>query len=532
MRRTIVVGAGAAGAPMAARLSEDPDHEVILLEAGPADGHYPDDVRDASTLRGAMPGHPLNWGYQGELTPDLPYTIARGRIAGGSSTINGAYVVRPRPADFDRWARVGGAHWRYDAALPTLRAMETDHDFGADAIHGADGPLPVHRPVRHGPAASAFHAAATALGHPEEPDKNAPGGLGVGPVPANIVDGVRVNTGLAYLEPARARANLRIVGGVQVHRVLFQADRAIGVQTSAGAFCADEIVLCAGAIGSAHLLLVSGIGPADHLRARSIAVIADLPVGESFSDHPDIGVGWRAAWPLLDPSERCAFPVALNLDAGGDRGPGVSGDLELLLAVKPLAYLLTGSTNLWAGGARSAVRHPVRTARAMRGTSARRAAAQIAHGEDYQLLVGLQAPEGRGRLSLTAADPSHPPRIEYRYLESATDLARMRTGVRTAAEILEHAAFSGVSAGLTEIDRATLRDDTALNAWMRAHLGTAIHMCGTAPMGPVVDGDGRVHGVSGLRVADTSILPDTPHRGPFAAAVFIGEHLARRMRTR
>lgn len=550
MTRVVVVGAGSAGAALAARLSEDIDRDVVLLEAGRADGRYPPELLDGSTVRGAMPGHPANWGYRGELTADLPYTIARGRIAGGSSTINGGYFIRARPEDFARWATVGGAAWEYPRAVEVLRALESDLDFGgfdtrhgaqgsgparrpgqtgrpmaADAgIHGQTGPLPVRRPPLHGPLASAFVEAALELGFPEEPDKNAPGTPGIGPVPCNVIDGIRINTGTAYLEPARARPNLTVRGSIRVLRVVVDRGRAVGVETTAGRIDADEVVLCAGAIGSAHLLQVSGIGPADQLRAAGVGVTADLPVGEAFSDHPDIAVGWRPRRPMLDPGERAAFPAALNFssDSGYD-------DLEVLLAVKPLSYLLTGSTRMWAGSA-AALRHPIRFARAIAGTSRRRAAAQVAHGDDYQFIVGLQAPLGRGRLSLLAADPLTQPRIQYRYLEEPADRARMRTGIRTAVDLLRSRAFTGVFSRLTELDGVDAADDAALDRWMLSHLGTAIHMCGTAPMGPVVDGTGRVHGVSGLRVADTSILPDVPHRGPAATAVFIGELVARAMR--
>jgi choline dehydrogenase len=256
----------------------------------------------------------------------------------------------------------------------------------------------------------------------------------------------------------------------------------------------DEVVLCAGAIGTAHLLLHSGIGPRADLDARGLPVVADLPVGAAFSDHPQIPVGWRASEPT-DPSASNAFPVALHARAGGGHP---DGDLELLFAVQPVGYLLTGR----------------------RDPAAER-------DRDVQLLVGLHTPASRGRLSLRTADPLDPPRIEFRYLESADDLAKLRIGVRTAASLLSSSAFEGVADRLTELDDAALDDDTRLDAWLRAHLGTALHTCGTAPMGDVVDGAGRVHGIRGLRVADLSILPVVPTRGPAATAVAIGERMAR-----
>ncbi|GAA1464912.1 GMC family oxidoreductase [Microbacterium thalassium] len=527
MTRTLIVGAGGSGIPLAVRLSEDPDREVILLEAGEADGPTPPELLDASTVQGAMPGHAANWAYPGNLTPDLPYMIARGRILGGSSALNGAYFVRPRPVDCAAWAAQAGPEWSYDALLPAMRAMEADADHPDAAAHGASGPMPISRPPQTGRAARAFTAAAVELGFAREPDKNDSDAPGVGPVPANIVDGCRMSTALTYLDDdARARIDIR--GGTRVTRVLIEGGRAIGVETADGVIRADEVVLSAGAIGSAHLLLSSGIGPRAQLEAFGVDVVADLPVGAAFSDHPDIAVGWQAKRAVFDPREAFAFPTALNLDSGA--GDAADGDLEVLLSVKPLGYLLTGSTHGLAAGIGHGLRHPIRTLRSLLGASVRRMAEQIHHFHDLQLIVGLQLPAGRGTITLASADPLHPPRIDYRYLEDPGDLARMRVGIRTAVALLRSRAFAGLFDHLTELDDDVLDDDDRLDAWMRGHLGTAIHMCGTAPMGAVVDGHGRVHGIAGLRVADTSILPRVPSRGPFASAVLVGERIAELMR--
>ena len=542
-RTTLVVGAGAAGAALAARLSADPDHRVVVIEAGDVPrttDEFPPELLDASTVQGAMPGHPANWSYLGHLTPDLPYTIARGRIIGGSSTINGGYFVRARPDDFARWADAAGPEWRYDDVLPVLRDLEHDLDLGAGPFHGDAGPMPVRRASQQNPAAQAFTAAALELGFAAEPDKNAPGEPGVGPVPQNVVDGVRINTGIAYLNPVRDRPNLEVIGGCRVLRVLFDGRHATGVEVlDAGrgggrrVIEGDEVVLCAGGIGTPHLLLVSGIGPAADLGEHGVAVVVDRPgVGRAFSDHPDISVGWRARIDVVDPDAPETFTTALNLastEGGGD-------DLEIMVCVTTMGHLLTGSGGLVAGGARSALRHPLATVRALRGASMRRVRQQAAHGRDLTLLVGLQREEARGSITLESADPTVPPRIDYRYLSTQGDRERMRRGIRTAVALLRTRAFADLFDRLTELDDATLDDDTALDAWMLAHLGTAIHLCGSAPMGrpsdpaAVVDAFGRVHGVSGVRVADTSMLPDAPSRGPAATAVLIGELVARFIR--
>lgn len=502
MPRVIVVGGGAGGVPLAARLSEEPLWEVVLIEAGPA-RDLPAELDDGTTIRAALPEHPANWGHFAHLTLEHPYLVARGRVIGGSSTINGGYFVRARPGDLDRWALVGGPEWGYDRALPVLEAMEHDLDFGDLPGHGDAGPMPVLRPPQDNPAAAAFHAAALAQGFVAEPDKNGTARPGVGPVPGIVVDGIRVNTALAYLEPARGRPNLSIVGATRVLRVVFDGVRAVGVETADGVLDGDDVVLCAGAIGSPHLLLCSGVGPRDALESLGIASVVDLPVGQGFSDHPEIAVGWRPSRPIVDRRELFAFPTALNFDSSGEAARHPDGDLEILLSVKTLGHLLTGAD----GGVSSP-----------------------AHADDLQLIVGLQSPQSRGVLSLESADPLHGPRIDYGYLESDSDRERLRIGVRRAVALLRAPAFADVFAELTELDDATITDDELLDAWMRAHLGTAIHMCGSAAIGPVVDGAGAVRGVDGLRVADTSILPDVPSRGTFATAVFIGELIARSIR--
>lgn len=539
---TVVVGAGASGAALAARLSEDPGHRVVLLEAGAVPrsrADFPPELLDASTVQGAMPGHPANWSYLGHLTPELPYTIARGRIIGGSSTINGGYFMRARPEDFARWADAAGPDWSFERVLPVLRDLERDLDLGSDPFHGDSGPMPVQRASQSNAAARAFTAAALELGFPAEADKNAPGAPGVGPVPQNVVGGVRINTGLAYLEPVRDRPNLEVTGGCHVLRVVFDGTRAIGVEVAGGGASgrlieADEVVLCAGGIGTPHLLLVSGVGPAEQLRAHGVPVVRDSPgVGRAFSDHPDLSVGWRARREVMDPRTPETFTTALNFSSpGGDP----AGDLEIMVSVKTMSHLLTGSPGMVAGGVRSSLRHPIATVQALRGASLSRLRDQAAHGRDLVLLVGLQGEEARGSITLESADPTTYPRIDYRYLSTAHDRERMRLGIRTAVALLRSRAFAHLFERLTELDDATLDDDAALDAWMRTHLGTAIHLCGSAPMGPasdpfaVVDGFGRVRGVVGLRVADTSMLPDVPSRGPAATAVLIGELVARFVR--
>ncbi len=533
----IVVGAGAAGAPLAARLSEDRDRSVLLLEAGPVPAQtsdFPPELLDAGTLQGARPDHPNNWSFLGYLTPDLPYSIARGKILGGSSAVNGGYFIRARREDFDRWSTGGNGEWAYENVLPFLRRLEADAQFGEAVIHGASGPMPVVRQPQDHPAARAFRAAALHLGYPSEPDKNGQTEPGIGPVPVNVVDGVRWNTGIAYINPVRGRPNLTVQGDSFVRRVVFDGSRAVGVEVERageiGVVTATEIVLSAGGVKSPHLLMLSGIGPRAELESAGIRVLRDSPgVGKNFSDHPEVYVGWLPLRNLVDVGSPQVLTQVLNFASEGSDG---MSDLEILQMVKPTGYLLTGRSQVIASGLATLLRHPLRSLRSVRGVSRRRLAQQLTHHGDLSFIVAVQAETSRGTITLESADPSSPPRIDYNYLSTESDRSRMREAVRVTVGILRSTAFAPLFGRLTELDDRTLDDDSLLDAWMLTHLGTAIHLCGSARFGgagdpgAVVDQYGRVHGVEGLRVADTSILPSTPTRGPAATAVLIGELVA------
>ncbi|MBR7833128.1 mycofactocin system GMC family oxidoreductase MftG [Actinospica durhamensis] len=505
----VVVGAGAAGAVLAARLSEDADRRVLLLDAGPAprSAHeFGTRLLDARLVPGAVSGQAQVALWPVRLTSQRPWMVPRGRVLGGSTTVNGGYFVRARREDFDRWAAAGNPAWAYDRVLPHLRALENDLDYGASPVHGGSGPVPVRRGGLDHPAATAFRSAASLLGYPEEPDKNDQAAPGFGPVPSNAVDGVRKNTALTYLgAEVRDRPNLRVLGESTVRRILFAAGRATGVLIEHDGrlltLDAGTVVVSAGALGSAHLLLLSGIGPRADLERLGIPVVRDAPaLGTRLSDHPQIALEWGNQDDWGEPRESWLGGCLHLRLPGGTGTPAGPGDAEILQSLVPMAGLVAGTTAV--------------------------------PGAALPFLVSVLTPRPTGVMRLRSADPLAPADIDLGYLGTAEDRRRMREAVRAAAALVETPPFTDRGPGLIEPGRAILEDDDALDAWIHGHLGTAQHTCGTVPMGPegdpdaVVDQYGRVHGVRGLRVADTSILPDAPHRGPAATAVLIGELVA------
>jgi predicted dehydrogenase (TIGR03970 family) len=488
---TVIVGGGTTGCVLAARLSEDPDRQVLLLEAG---SDYPGGVEQLpEPIRRdqvAMPTMNFLWYYPGVQREgfDREIPVVRGRVIGGSGAVNGAIFQRGLPEDYDAW---GSDLWAYDAVLPYFRRYEHDLDFDGP-IHGKDGPVPVRRfpPDEWEPSQRAFYEAALALGYPEKPDHQQPDGYGIGPAPRNGYEDVRRSAALTHLQPARGRPNLTVRGDARVLAVRFDGTRATGVDVLGGhggfSFVeAGEVILTCGGIETPHLLLASGVGPAVELRRHGVSVVADHPgVGKNLRDHPS---------------------ASLELDAAGcvDEDPRHN---------VLLVYTAEGS--------------PLRNDMNMLSSSFHVTDETGAVSPFFNMLTILNASESVGEITLTSGDPLAAPRIVYGYLESEFDRRRFREGVRISARLVEQEAYERLGVRRIGPTDDVLDSDDALDAWVAANLFTFFHTCGTCRMGEVVDERGLVHGLEGLRVADLSIAPDVPRAAPNATAFMIGERMA------
>ncbi len=501
----IVVGAGSAGAALAARLSEDPDCSVLLLEAG-AD-YQAVEQTPGDLLRTWISAGPHDWGFVAKATADREIAYPRGKVTGGCSAVNGHIALRGTPEDFDEWAAWGDPEWSFDKILPYYRKLENDRDAEGD-FHGANGPIWIERPRRESwqPINQAFYDACREIGYAEAWDHNDPRSTGVGPWPRNRRDGVRISTAIGYLHPARHRLNLTIRPFCNIHRVIVEGGRAAGVEVECGGAAqtvrARRITLSAGAINSPAILMRSGIGPRAELEKLGVCCVVDAPgVGANLIDHvlaPVVAIPAPGA--PHDP--QVTNPVGIRYTASGS---DEFNDMQM--------YVLNFfDKSLWIG---SELDLPV---------------------PSIALAPGLQRPRARGRVSLRSADPNVPAAIDLNYLGDPEDLRRMADGVRLAWRIMNGKRFAPYVKEFVNISAETVASDAAAADFVRANCGTIYHPVGTAKMGPagdpmaVVDQYCRVRGVEGLRVADASVMPNIVRANTNLTCIMIGERVADWMR--
>jgi choline dehydrogenase len=516
----VIVGAGSAGCVLAARLSEDPDVSVLLIEAGPPDEKENIHVPAAF---GSLFKTDVDWDYATMPEPGCDNRMMympRGKTLGGSSSINAMVYIRGARADYDGWRDLGNPGWGFDDVLPYFKRSE-DNERGASDYHGVGGPLSVCDSRSNNRMADAWVDAAVAAGLERNDDFNGAAQDGVGRYQVTQRGGMRCSTAVAFLRPAAGRPNLTVETRTHVHRILLEGSRAVGVAGERTGqpvvFRAErEVLLCAGAYNSPQLLLLSGIGPADDLTAREIEVALDLPgVGRNLQDHVQIGGIWTTAEPVslilgAEPEHQQAFaergegPLTSNVAESGGFWRS-SPDLpapDLQFHCAPVMFVDEGLGD------------------------------PVAHGISFG--VCLLTPRSTGTLTLRSPDPTAKPAIRHNFYGEPEDVERVVTGLRKVYEIARQEPLAPYC---QELWLGAASDDEAdLRAHMSRSSQVLYHPAGTCAMGTgpeaVVDPELRVHGVEGLRVADTSIMPLVVRGNTNAPTIMIGERAADLVRGR
>ena len=516
----IIVGAGSAGCAVAARLSEDPATRVLLLEAGGEDRNRWIHIPLGFGKTFADPS--VNWCYETEPDPgaaDRRVFWPRGKVLGGSSSINGMVYIRGQAEDFDHWRQLGNTGWSFEDVLPYFKRSE-HQTRGSDAYHGTDGPLCVSDVAKH-PICEAFIAAALELGLPRNDDFNGASQEGVGYHQATTRQGRRCSTAVGYLRPAMARSNIRVVTEALTEKVIFDAWRAIGVAFRQDgrlvtARAAQEVILCGGAVNSPQLLMLSGIGPREHLMEFGISVLHHLPgVGQSLQDHYSAPIKLK-----------CRLPITVN-DVMQSNARKLRAGLEYYIFHRGPVSTISSPAALFARTRPELASPDVKCS--ISPFSAERPQDGLHPWSGFTLIAYQLRPESRGQIKLKSTNPADPPAVYPNYLTAETDQRTIVAGLKlcrrlSASPRLERFVESEFQPG------PAVESDEQLLDYVRRRGGTVYHPTSTCKMGDdpmaVVDPELRVHGIDGLRIADASIMPTVVSGNTNAATIMIGERAA------
>jgi choline dehydrogenase len=511
----VIVGGGSAGCALANRLSADPSTRVLVLEAGRNDSVWDVYVHMPAALAFPIGNPRYDWRYESEPEPnmhDRRIYHARGKVLGGSSSINGMIFQRGNPLDFERWgAEPGLGRWDYAHCLPYFKRMENCL-AGADEYRGGAGPLVLERGPANGPLFDAFFEAVQQAGYPLTDDVNGERQEGFARFDRNIHRGRRLSAARAYLHPVMGRPNLEVRCNAFVDRVVFDRTRAVGVEVGGEVVRADEVILCGGAINSPQLLQLSGVGNVDDLESVGIDVVAHVPgVGDNLQDHLEVYVQHACTQPVSEQPSlkkwkrpfigaewlflRSGSGATNHFEAGGFiRSNDDVAYPNLMFHFLPLAIRYDGS------------------------------APAAAHG--YQVHVGPMYSDARGSVKVVARDPRVHPALRFNYLSTTQDRREWVEAIRCARTILGQEAFAQYDGGETSPGPEVESDDEILD-WVARDAETALHPSCTCAMGPVVDPETmRVRGLDGLRVVDASVFPFVTNGNIYAPVMMVAEKAA------
>ncbi|MDP3263654.1 MAG: choline dehydrogenase [Tabrizicola sp.] len=517
----VIVGAGSAGCALAYRLAEAGRRVTVIEHGGSDAGPF-------IQMPGAL-SYPMNmgiydWGFQTEPEPHLNGRVLatpRGKVIGGSSSINGMVYVRGHARDYDTWAEMGADGWGYADVLPYFKRMEHSHGGSGPEYRGTEGPLHITRGPRSNPLFDAFIKAGEQAGYPVTTDYNGAQQEGFGPMEATIWKGRRWSAANAYLKPAMAGGNVQVVRGL-ARRVVFEGKRAVGVEIGRGDLvqvirAGREVILAASSINTPKLLMLSGVGPGAHLAEHGIPVLADRAgVGANLQDHLEIYMQFAASQPVTLFKYWNLWGKATVgaqwLFTG--TGLGASNQFEACAFIRSAAGI--DYPDIQYHFLPIAVRYDGKA---------------VAEGHGFQAHVGPMRSKSRGAVTLRSANPADAPRIKFNYMSHPDDWAEFRTCVRLTREIFGQEAFKPFVRHEIQPGAAVETDDQ-IDAFLRAHVESAYHPCGTARIGrasdpmAVVDAECRVIGVDGLRVADSSVFPQVTNGNLNAPSIMVGEKAA------